>query len=194
MAGTIDVEVREPAGPVPNRATTRMRVTLVELRLDGSGERFRGRLEAVLPSGESAEIGTAGRVDQLVEIAVPAHGIPRGQTIGDADVALVQVPASSLPTGALRRRDDLVGRQAVRALAAHRPARTDDLAAPWLVRRGDEASTVFRRGGLEIVSATEALDNGRHGELVRVRNVTSGEIRRAVVVGDRRVEVTDSRP
>ena len=36
-----------------------------------------------------------------------------------------------------------------------------------------------------------ALDNGRHGESVRVRNGGSGEMRRAVVVGPRQVEVID---
>ncbi|MGD9507220.1 MAG: flagella basal body P-ring formation protein FlgA, partial [Geminicoccaceae bacterium] len=60
--------------------------------------------------------------------------------------------------------------------------------------RGDEAVTVFRRSSLEIVSAAEALDNGRRGETIRIRNAASGEVRRAVVVAERRVVVGTTTP
>ena len=96
---------------------------------------------------------------------------------------------ASLPDDGLRRADDLVGRQAVRPLAAGRAARAGEVAAPWQVRRGEDASMAFSRGGLQIVTAAEVLENGRQGQSIRVRNATSGEVRQAVVVGPRRVEV-----
>jgi flagella basal body P-ring formation protein FlgA len=36
-----------------------------------------------------------------------------------------------------------------------------------------------------------ALENGRRGETIRVRNADSGEMRRATVVGPRNVEAAD---
>lgn len=189
LAGDLAVEIRQPRGETPNRAVAPMRISLVELDIDHGAGRFQGRIEAVLPSGERAQLPTSGVIDRAVDVLVPAHAIARGQMISDRDLTPLRVPASSLPADALASASELAGRQAVRSLAPQRAVRAADVAEPWLVRRGDDAATVFRRGSLEIVSAGEALDNGRQGETVRVRNLDSGEVRRAVVVATRRVEV-----
>ena len=168
MDGTIDVEVREPAAPVPNQATTPMRVAF-----DRATTRRERRSLSRQPGGRAA-IGRngrdhrrPGRVDQFVEIAVPATADPTRPD--DRRRRRHARPGPGRPhrcrAMCCAARDDLIGRQAARVLAgAGRPARAGDLVAPWLVRRGDDASIVFRRGGLQIASATEVLDNGRAGE------------------------------
>ena len=47
VGGKLSVEVRSPAAPIPNGATTPMRVTLADLRYD----QRRGRYDAVLSAG-----------------------------------------------------------------------------------------------------------------------------------------------
>jgi flagella basal body P-ring formation protein FlgA len=171
-----------------------MRIALVDLRVDQGAGRFQGRIEAVLPSGERSVMATSGRLDRTVEVLVPVRAIPRGRTIAVDDLAPARLRTSDLPDDAQVVTADLVGRQATRTLLPQRPVRAGDIAEPWLVRRGDEAAAVFHRKGLEIVSAAEALDNGRRGEMIRVRNAASGEVRRAVVVAERRVEVGAGTP
>jgi flagellar basal body P-ring formation protein FlgA len=85
--------------------------------------------------------------------------------------------------------DDFVCLQAFRRFNGGRVVRAADVAVPWLVRRGDQLSLVFKRAGLEIAGPGVALDDGRHGEPVRVQNAASGEMRQAIVVGPRRVQV-----
>jgi flagella basal body P-ring formation protein FlgA len=189
IAGELAVEVRQPTAALPNRAGVAMRVQLVELRHDRRSGRFQGRIEASLPSGETSATPIGGRVDELVEVTVPGRPVARGETIVPADLVSAWLPVNALPEGGPRRAEDLVGRQTVRALAAGRAVRAGEVAAPWAVERGDEAAMAFRRGGLQIVTAAEVLENGRPGESVRVRNAVSGEIRQAVVVGPRQVEV-----
>jgi flagellar basal body P-ring formation protein FlgA len=98
------------------------------------------------------------------------------------------LPLGSVRADAYREPGELVGLQAARPLAAGRAVRAKDLVAPVLVRRGEPASMVLRRGGLEVIDAGIALDHGRQDEWIRVQNAASGEIRRAVVTGPRRVE------
>jgi flagella basal body P-ring formation protein FlgA len=189
VAGKLQVELRQPAAPVPNDAGTAMRVTLVELRFDPRTGRVQGRLAAALPSGETESLAVGGRVDELVAVAVPGRPIPRDTVIGPDDLRIASLPVASLPEDALRRAEELVGRQAARALAGGRPVRAAEVAAPWAVRRGDEVGMVFRRGGLQIVTAGEMLEHARLGETARVRNLSSSEVRQATVLGPRRVEV-----
>ena len=173
-----------------------MRVALADLRYD---QRNRPLHDAT--STASAALGRGGLAADLRPGAtswsrspVPARPIARGETIGAEDVDLVAGRlAASLPSDALRRPEDLVGQQAARAAGRPAaPARAGDLVAPWLVRRGDDASMRLppRRPRRSWAPAM-ALDQGRQGESVRVRNAGSGEVRRAVVVGPRQVEVDD---
>ncbi|MGE3290164.1 MAG: flagellar basal body P-ring formation chaperone FlgA [Geminicoccaceae bacterium] len=192
--GDIAVEVRQPRGQTPNQAAVPMRITLVDLRVDNESGRFQGHIEAVLPTGERSAMMIFGRVDRAVEVLVPANAIGRGRIIAADDLTSVRLLASDLPVDAQILAADLVGRRATRTLLPQRPIRAGDVAEPWLVRRGDEAVTVFRRSSLEIVSAAEALDNGRRGETIRIRNAASGEVRRAVVVAERRVVVGTTTP
>jgi flagella basal body P-ring formation protein FlgA len=194
IAGQLAVEVRQPAAALPNRAGTAMHIVLAELRHDRRTGGFLGRIEAYLPSGEATATAIAGRVDELVETLVPLRPLPRGDTIAIEDLDSAWLLMASLPGDALRRAEDLVGRQAARALAAGRAVRAGEIAAPWAVKRGDEASMSFNRGGLQIVTAAEILENGRPGQSVRVRNAVSGEVRQAVVIGPRRVEVRGVAP
>ena len=194
MATDVAVEVRQPRGNVPNRAATAMKIILVDLSVDRRVGRFQGRIEAALPTGERTEMTASGRLGRPVEIVVPARAIGRGRTILAEDLVRMSLLAADLPDDALALATDLVGRQAARTLPPQRPVRAGDVAEPWLVRRGDEAAAVFRRGGLEITSAAEVLDNGRRGETIRVRNAASGEVRPAVVVAERRVEVAGMAP
>ena len=79
VGGELTVEVKSPATPIPNRATTPMRVALSDLRYDQRRGRYDAILSAGLSSGETAAIPTSGRVDQFVEVPVPARPIPRGE-------------------------------------------------------------------------------------------------------------------
>ena len=192
----LTVEVAVPGAPLPNRAATPTHVALAELQYEPNTGRFRAQLRASLQSGEASTLPISGRVVELVEVTVPARAIARGETIGEQDLTSVQLASAEVRADTLRRPAELIGLQAARALPAGRPARSGDVAAPVLVRRGEPASMRFIRGGLEIVGAGIALDQGRHGNSVRVQNAGSGELRRAIVIGPREVAVKSvmSRP
>ena len=83
----------------------------------------------------------------------------------------------------------IIGLEARRPLAAERPLRARDLRAPLFVQRGESVSVLFQAAGLEIIAAGVALEGGRRGEVVQVRNPSSGEIRRGVVEARQRVRV-----
>ena len=194
LAGRIALEVRQPAAALPNLAASTVRVRLAELRHDRRTGRFQGRIESSLASGETAVTPVSGRADELVEVPVPARPVARGAVVAADDLVMAWLPMAALPDDGLRRPEDLAGRQAVRALAAGRAVRAGEVAAPWAVERGDRVGMSFSRGGLQIVTAAEVLENGRPGDTVRVRNAVSGEVREALVLGPRRVEVRGMAP
>ena len=70
------------------------------------------------------------------------------------------LPLGSVRNNAFRAPEELVGLQAARPLAAGRAVRAQDLVAPLLVRRGEPASMLLKRGGLEVSDSGIALEHG----------------------------------
>jgi flagella basal body P-ring formation protein FlgA len=192
--GRLTVAVDAPAAPLPNGAAAPMRVTVAELRYEPRTGRYDARLLARLPTGQSSVIASVGQVTALVEVPVLSRPIERGEIIRAQDVGHRSLAATALGVDTVQQEDELVGMQAARPLAAGRALRARDLVAPMLVRPGEPATMVFARGGLEVTGAGVALDQGRQGDTVRVQNAGSGEIRRAVVVGPRRVRLSMEGP
>jgi flagella basal body P-ring formation protein FlgA len=65
--------------------------------------------------------------------------------------------------------------------------RTRMLAATLLVRR-DAVAILVRSGPVEVRNAGEALEAGREGQVLRVRNSATGRVIRARVLGEGMVE------
>ena len=65
------------------------------------------------------------------------------------------------------------------------------LAAPVLVKRGEVVVIEARSGPIQVTASGEALEPGRQGDVVRVRNVNTGKIIRARVVDTGTVQPAD---
>ena len=162
-----------------------------DLRYDRRSRRFQGRLEATLLPARPRprHPGPRRRAGRGRRAGRP---IARGETIARRR-RRAWLPVASLPDDGLRRAEDLVGRQAVRPLAAGRAARAGEVAAPGRCGVARRSHGVQPRAAADR-HAAEVLENGRQGQSIRVRNAASGEVRQAVVVGPRRVEVLRHRP
>jgi flagella basal body P-ring formation protein FlgA len=63
------------------------------------------------------------------------------------------------------------------------------LEEPLLVVRGKDVTAIVSVSGMHVTLTGQALDNGRMGETVRVKNKASGKIITGEVIGHRMVEV-----
>jgi flagella basal body P-ring formation protein FlgA len=136
-------------------------------------------------AGWKYEYLVRARVSALVAVAAgpvaPNEPLaPEQVTVERRDVSALADPIS-LP-------GDAVGQSSRRTLRAGDILRASQLAAPLLVRRGDQVVMLARRDGIEVSTSGEALDAGGRGALVRVRNSGSGQVVRMRVTGAGTVE------
>ena len=82
----------------------------------------------------------------------------------------------------------LVGLETRRAIYAGRPVLPADLGPPTLVRRNAVVAMLYRDRGLALRAEGRALDSGGAGDDIRVVNLASRQVVRAVVIGDDEVE------
>jgi flagella basal body P-ring formation protein FlgA len=128
------------------------------------------------------------RVTALV--AVASGTVMAGAPLSDDQVTLERRDVSAI-NDAIGAPQAAVGQASRRTLRAGDILRASQLAAPVLVKRGDQVLMLAKQDGIEVSTAGEALDAGAQGATVRVRNAGSGQVVRMRVTGAGTVEPVD---
>ena len=118
---------------------------------------------------------------------VATHPIRAGATIGRGDVRVQEY--EGFPRSFAPQVQDVVGRISVRPLQEGMIIPTRLLRDAPLVRFGDEVSVVVRAGRALIRLEAQARGSGKLGDTIKLRNMKSGKIFDAKVVGPGRVSV-----
>jgi len=114
------------------------------------------------------------KVSPLGEVVVAARPVPRHALLQPEDLKLERRDLSALPSEAIRDPEKAVGRRTTKALSKGEvllPKAVED--PPW-VKKGDFVTLVAEAPGLTITVQGQAREEGSRGQLIRVRNVSSG--------------------
>lgn len=165
-AAPLDIE------PVDTRFLTRMKFAAICSAAPGWRKEFivRGELSA--------------------RVVVATARIAAGRPVGPGDVALEKRTLASIE-GATSALDAVVGQASRRALRAGQVIDRHWLAQPVLVQRGANVAIVATNGPVRVTTTGEALATGREGDVIDVRNATTGRVIRARVTALDTVEPAD---
>lgn len=109
-------------------------------------------------------------------VVVLARGIAAGEAIPADALVAESRDTSRIAGAALSDPAQAIGQVARRTLQAGSVLSAGDLAAPRLVRRGDQVALVSRHGGLEVRVAGRALGDAGENERVAVENLSSRRV------------------
>ena len=113
-----------------------------------------------------------------------ARVIERGQTIAAEQLQLQEVNVGRASRGFYNSLDEVIGQGAKRRVRAGQLIAPNLLAAPLLIRRGQQVTIIASQDGISASATGEAMANGREGEVIRVRNLGSQKVIEAQVVED----------
>lgn len=125
-----------------------------------------------------------------VRIVVPAHDIPRGETISESDVTYTTVDGAALMAGVPTKIDEVKGMQARRTLAAGQPFRGEDLRKPIIITKGQTVTMQFIVPGVELTAMGRAMSEGGIGDTVTIQNPASYRMISAIVTAPGTVRAT----
>ena len=133
-----------------------------------------GTVEVACPDGWRLFVPVKQRRSQAV--VVLSRGVAAGEAI-PADALVTEARDTARIAGApLADPAEATGRVARRTLLAGTVLSAADLAAPRLVRRGDQVAVVSRRGGVEVRVTGRALGDAGENERVSVENLSSRRV------------------
>jgi flagella basal body P-ring formation protein FlgA len=115
---------------------------------------------------------------------ITRHLIQRGTQLQPAMLEEVSRPSQGLDPQAVSSLQDLVHGEAARDLPAGQVIRSSDIRRAVLVKQGQSAlMSVGQDKGFQITVRVEALQDGRLGDQIRLKNPESGRLLSGVVTG-----------
>lgn len=144
------------------RGISRMRFVAVCGGQQGWRYEFTARAKVSAKVAVAATDLMSGKILSLIDLLHERH-----------DITLIPDTISDLA--------ELEGMAARRSIRSGEILRRNMLAAPQLVKRGDQVRIVARREQIEVSMAGEALDNGTRGAVIRVKNSSGTQIRARVI-------------
>ncbi|WP_253253735.1 flagellar basal body P-ring formation chaperone FlgA [Acidithiobacillus marinus] len=139
------------------------------------------------PSNWQIYLPVQVQVDQAVVIA--ARPLTAGSVIQAGDLAVVRRNTSGLSGSAIRSPQAVIGKVLRFGTLAGQPITTGMLNAPDVVHAGEQVTLYAEGDGIRIATIADAIENGRPGQNIMVRNLQSGRIIRGTVTAQGHVVV-----
>jgi flagella basal body P-ring formation protein FlgA len=131
-----------------------------------------------------------GRVEVslLLSVWVAARDIAKGQSLSASDLVVKELDVSRIQRGFTPSNHSLLGQKSNRHLRSGQLIGELDLQKSWAVKQGE--GVLIRAGEGEFSASTrgEALENGRIGDGIQVKNLSSGKHIQAWVIDTGEVE------
>ena len=164
-------------------------IAIEQLAYDANEGGFQGVLAVAVPGEATLSVPVTGRSVRRVMLAVAAHRIKPGTTLGPGDFVEREVTLPAARGAVLRHPERAFGQGVRHAVAAGAPVPLDDLMTLPTIQRGQRVTMEIEAPGLAVVATGVALADAATGERVDVLNPVSHAVVRASVLGPGRVAV-----
>lgn len=149
-----------------------------------SGERVdlsRLRVDVRCDDAQRWETTITVKPDIYLPVVVASTALDRGQVITPESVTLKTVNISSTRGEYLTRPDEVMGMTVKRRIRERQTVTLHQLESPLLVERGQRVLMIAEQNGVEARAMGEAMKKGRKGEVIKVKNASSGRVVSAMV-------------
>ncbi len=129
------------------------------------------------------------RVKVYDTVLVAARDLKPDEAIGEADVKLAEVTVDDAATTYLHKADEIAGRVPARFLSAGKPLTEGVLQNALVIEANAPVTLLSDYNGIQVTAEGIALQRGRVGDRIRVKNARSGRMLLGTVVDAHTVKV-----
>ncbi|MCK4469434.1 MAG: flagellar basal body P-ring formation protein FlgA [Desulfobacterales bacterium] len=129
------------------------------------------------------------RIEVLMDVVVSTKSLHRNVKIERGDVRLVKKWFNRLPSNVTSSPDAVVGMKLRTNVKPNTEITGNMVRSIPMVKRGKPVRIVFENGPMRITTIGLSEQDGMHGELIKVRNVSSKKVIYARVMGNSLVKV-----
>lgn len=131
----------------------------------------------------------AASVNIYRQVIVARSALSRGSILSPADLSTEEYNISQLRGRIYQNPEELIGMELQRSLSAGTALTDAVIQEPVLVQRGETVVLTATRGNVSIRQTATAMQDGRKGQQISVRNVRSDRVIQAIVTGTGEADV-----
>jgi flagella basal body P-ring formation protein FlgA len=139
---------------------------------------------------EESQIWVRSEIKVYDNVVVSARPLAHREVIGPQDVRLDWREVNSYAPRPFTKLEEVVGKQVLRATGVNEVLTSSQAEAPQVMRHGSAIVLVYESAYLRVETAGEALQAGKVGEMIRVKNPSSGKLLQGVVLDGKTVRVS----
>ncbi|MCS6924385.1 MAG: flagellar basal body P-ring formation chaperone FlgA [Candidatus Binatia bacterium] len=183
-----EVEVRVRAVPPLRLPGGEIELQVVRPRQVIPG--LRSFLLAVGVTGrEITKVWVQAEIRIFAQVVVTSRPLAHHEVITADAVRLERREISTLATRAFTKIEEVVDRQAARALAVNEILTPALVQQPRVLRRGSAVTLLYESSALRVETSGQALEGGKIGDRIRVKNSSSGKVLEGQILDARTVRV-----
>ena len=152
----------------------------------------RDRFTAVLsvPTGDfqPQTVRLSGRLIETREIPVFRRSVAPGDIIDESNISWTRVPLTKVTERVANDPNQMIGLTVKRAVGAGTLIKSSNLERPLAIKRGTPVLMSLQTGPMTLTTTVKAMTDGSVGDLIRVENMSSGQLVDARIVSEGRVE------
>ena len=149
----------------------------------------RNHVKVSCQTGKQWALNVPVEINLSTHVVVLNQPIPKGLTLKSSHLDYQMQNLSKLRNGYYLKKDQVIGKQAKRALQGLSVLNSHIILPALMVHKGDEVMISASKGAMSVKMPGEALNDGREGRQIRVKNKRSQRIIKATVVARGLVEV-----
>jgi len=142
-----------------------------------ASQRFLGRvaieISVRVDDIPARSVRVCGRVEAFRDVLCAARDLRRGDIINASCLTTARMPISKIRNQILDTPAALIGMAVRHAVRAGQPLSSNAVAPPVLVKRGSKVIILAQSPTLTIRVPGKAVEQGAHGDFIRVRNLQS---------------------
>lgn len=174
--------LRLPSAAAPTVAVT-------SLTYESRSGRFVAHLAAPDAEAPSVRATVTGEAVRMIEVPVLRRRVESGEVIGEGDIEWAAVRADRLARNGITEAEAVVGKTPRHGLRPDTVLRTSDVRRPLLVEKRSLVTIELKTAQMHLTAQGRAMQNGAHGDVIRVLNTKSKTALNATVVGPSTVAV-----
>lgn len=145
------------------------------------------RVSVKYNDGKSDEL--SGHYSSYVMAPVAARYIKYGDVIQQSDVSTIKVKVDSITREYASELSEVVGMQAKMYIAAGKMFKVNEVASPNVIKNNDPVNITYSSGVINLKTVGIAMGNGAVGDMIRVKNSSSGVILLGQIVNKNTVKI-----
>jgi flagella basal body P-ring formation protein FlgA len=122
-------------------------------------------------------------IDIHAGILTAAKKIPLGKVVTAGDIVKMETDIGDLRASYVRDPEEILGKMSRRMYSSGDPLTREAFVNPFLVKNGETVQLRLERNGIVLTSMARAEQDGRLGQVIRVRNLDFSTVLKAQVTG-----------